>query len=96
MSETDAQTDTVQRVYVNSYYNDPDKYAAYLQYMKERYVQKRDIINAQKRRKFDCQLCGGRYTHDHKAAHFKSKKHTTAQIKAQHIIQNLTHLLQTK
>lgn len=96
MSETDASLETPQRVYKNSHYNDPEKYRAYLGYMKDRYVEKRDVIVAQKRQHFDCQLCGGRYSHDHRAAHFKTKKHINAQIKAQHTIQNLTHLLQTK
>lgn len=41
-------------------------------YHKEYYYQNRDKANE----KYDCD-CGGRYTHQHRASHFKSKKHQT-------------------
>ena len=41
-------------------------------YHKEYYYQNRDKANE----KYDCE-CDGRYTHQHKASHFKSKKHQT-------------------
>jgi predicted GIY-YIG superfamily endonuclease len=38
----------------------------------------RDVINAQKKIKHDCEVCDGRYSNDNKARHFKSQKHLRA------------------
>ena len=43
-------------------------------YNKEYYVDNRDDL----RKKFDCELCGGKYTKDGKSFHIKTKKHQAA------------------
>ena len=45
-----------------------------LEYNKQRYFDNRDEINKQRNKKIDCP-CGGKYTHQHKSLHEKTKKH---------------------
>ena len=44
------------------------------EYDKEYYSENKDKIKEQKNKKFDCQ-CGGKYTHQNKSQHLKTKKH---------------------
>lgn len=43
-------------------------------YQKEYYKDNKDVINAKRNIKNECE-CGGRYTNNHKAEHMRSKKH---------------------
>tara|TARA_R110001632_G_scaffold201480_1_gene324475 strand:+ start:42 stop:596 length:555 start_codon:yes stop_codon:yes gene_type:complete len=40
------------------------------------YIDNKETINLKKNKKYNCE-CGGKYTHQHKAQHFKRKKHQT-------------------
>ena len=44
------------------------------EYMVQYLEDNRELINQKKNEKFNC-ACGGKYTRQHKATHFKSKKH---------------------
>ena len=45
---------------------------------KEYYENNKDKINAIQNTPYVCDICNGRYTHAHRAKHFKSLKHQTA------------------
>jgi hypothetical protein len=45
------------------------------EYKKEYYLQNKEHIKEQKSKKIICD-CGGNYTHNHKARHFNSKRHS--------------------
>ncbi len=49
---------------------------------KARYHANREEIIPIRRQKFDRELCGGRYTYDHRGQHFGSKMHRNALAKA--------------
>jgi hypothetical protein len=48
------------------------------EYNKEYYEDNKDKINAIKKTHYICDICNGRYTHTHRAQHFKSLKHQSA------------------
>ena len=47
---------------------------AVLEYQKEYYEANKEAIISKRQTKYNCE-CSGRYTHQHKAEHFRSKKH---------------------
>lgn len=60
-----------------------------ISYFKDKYHSNRDEVVAVRRQKFDCELCGGRYTYDHRSHHFNSKMHKLALSKATEKISNI-------
>jgi hypothetical protein len=59
------------------------------EYNKARYHANREEIIPIRRQKFDCELCGGRYTYDYRGQHFGSKMHRNALAKATEEISSL-------
>jgi hypothetical protein len=49
-----------------------------IEYKKEYYDNNKDKINEKISKKYTCQICGGRYTHNHKTNHVKTTKHKLA------------------
>jgi hypothetical protein len=47
-------------------------------YQNQYYSNNADKINAKQNNKYNCDLCGGKYTLRHRARHYKSKKHQKA------------------
>lgn len=62
---------------------------ALIEQKKAQYHAKRDEIIPIRRQKFDCELCSGRYTYDHRSQHFNSKMHKNALAKTTEQISNL-------
>ena len=52
--------------------------AVWLAYEKEYYEKNKDQIALKKSEKFNCDICGGKYTRRHKSSHEKSIKHREA------------------
>ena len=60
------------RAYTDRTEYDKQRYIDKIEYHKQRYIDNKASLN----KKYNCP-CGGKYTHQHKAQHFKRKKHQT-------------------
>jgi len=45
-----------------------------VEYQKKYYIKNRETLTEKKKKKFECE-CGGKYTYNNKAQHFKSDRH---------------------
>eukprot|EP00952_Eustigmatos_sp_NYUAD-ZCMA_P011233 45706-Eustigmatos_ZCMA.PRE.1 len=64
-----------EHVYANPWYQKPENRVIHAQRSNAWYHRNREAVLDKRRQKHECELCGGRYTTDHKQEHFRSKKH---------------------
>lgn len=60
---------------------------------KEWYHRHKDKVLEKRRQRYDCEICGGKYTADHKNEHFRSKKHANAVTRVKNQVSDLLKLL---
>lgn len=86
-------TDTIKK-YRNPWFQKPENRLIHNQRANQWYHNHRDEVLAKRRQRFDCQLCGGHYTADHKQEHFRSKKHSQAVSQTREKVADLLKLLE--
>ena len=87
-------SDSSERKYVCAWYSIPENRVRHNEKAKEWYHRNKDKVLDQRRQKHKCELCGGKYTSDHKQHHFRTMKHINAVNKAKNELDILQKLLE--
>lgn len=89
------ESEAIPKSYRNPWFQKAENRLLHLERAKKWYHANRDEVLVKRRQRFDCELCGGRYTYDHKQEHMRSKKHTTAVTQTKEKVANLLKLLES-
>lgn len=84
---------TPDKNYARAWYSIPENRVRHNERAKAWYHRHKEEVLEKRRQRFECEICGGRYTADHKKEHYRSKKHSKSVMKVRSQVADLLKLL---
>lgn len=79
--------------YARAWYSIEENKVRHAEKAREWYHRHKEKVLEKRRQRYDCEICGGKYTADHKTEHYRSNKHTKAVNRVRNQVSDLLKLL---